>query len=204
VKAYYEQRAREYDEWYLGTGLFAERDRPGWREEVEELTRVVVALPPARTLDVACGTGFLTRHLRGEITGLDQSGAMLELARERVPEGTFVQGDSLGLPFHDLVFDRVFTGHFYGHLGDDERETFLAEARRVAPELVVVDSALRDDVQPEEWQERVLNDGSRHEVYKRFFTGSGLAVELGGGEVLHDGRWFVAVQVAHAAAPQPD
>ena len=46
---------------------------------------------------------------------------------------------------------------------------FLAEARRVAPELVVVDSALRDDAEPEEWQERILNDGSRWTVFKRYF-----------------------------------
>ena len=40
---------------------------------------------------------------------------------------------------------------------------------------------------------RVLGDGSRHNVYKRFFTASQLAAELGGGETLHEGRWFVAV-----------
>jgi demethylmenaquinone methyltransferase/2-methoxy-6-polyprenyl-1,4-benzoquinol methylase len=89
----------------------------------------------------------------------------------------------------------VFTSHFYGHLLPGERERFLDEARRVAPELVVVDSALREDVQPEEHQERVLNDGSRHTVYKRFFAPAELAAELGGGRVLHAGRWFVAVAV---------
>jgi hypothetical protein len=41
------------------------------------------------------------------------------------------------------------------------------------------------------YQERELNDGSRHRVYKRFFTGAELLAELGGGEVLHEGRWFV-------------
>jgi demethylmenaquinone methyltransferase/2-methoxy-6-polyprenyl-1,4-benzoquinol methylase len=56
-----------------------------------------------------------------------------------------------------------------------------------------VDSALRDDVPPEEHQERVLNDGSRHAVYKRFFAPDELATELGAGTVLHSGRWFVAV-----------
>ena len=71
---------------------------------------------------------------------------------------------------------------------------FLAEARRVAPELVVVDSALRDDVEPVEWQERVLNDGSRWQVYKRYFDPDELAAELGGGEMLFAGRWFVAVR----------
>ena len=40
---------------------------------------------------------------------------------------------------------------------------------------------------------RVLNDGSTWEVFKRYFTARALAAELGGGEVLHDGRWFVVV-----------
>lgn len=43
-------------------------------------------------------------------------------------------------------------------------------------------------------EERILSDGSRWEIYKRWFTGAGLAAELGGGEVLHDGRCFVVVR----------
>lgn len=35
--AYYERRAGEYDDWYAGTGLFADRERPGWDEEVKRL-----------------------------------------------------------------------------------------------------------------------------------------------------------------------
>ena len=61
-------------------------------------------------------------------------------------------------------------------------------------ELVVVDSSAAHSPVAEEWQPRVLKDGSRWEVYKRFFTGEGLAAELGGGEVLHEGRWFVVVR----------
>ena len=159
MKTYYDRRAREYDDWWLGTGRFAERDRPGWEEEVEALTGALAALPPARTLDIACGTGFLTRHLLGELVGLDQSATMLDEARRQAPEATFVQGDALELPFEDGSFDRIFTAHFYGHLEDEERERFLREARRVASELVVADSALRDDVEPEEQQERIMNDG---------------------------------------------
>jgi hypothetical protein len=63
----------------------------------------------------------------------------------------------------------------------------------VASELVVVDSALREEVDPVEIQERVLKDGSRWHVYKRYFTAEALAEELGGGETVHAGRWFVAV-----------
>jgi len=193
MRAYYDARAGEYDDWWLGRGLYAERDRPGWHEEVERLCEVVAGLEPCRVLDVACGTGFLTRHLQGDVVGVDQSPAMVEVASARLPDARVVQGDAVPLPFADGAFDRVFTGHFYGHLLPDERERFVSEARRVARELVVVDSALHDGVDPEEWQERVLNDGTRHTVYKRYFRGAELADELGGGAVLHDGRWFVAV-----------
>jgi len=193
MRAYYDARAGEYDDWWLGRGLYAERDRPGWHEEVERLCEVVAGLEPCRVLDVACGTGFLTRHLQGDVVGVDQSPAMVEVASARLPDARVVQGDAVPLPFADGAFDRVFTGHFYGHLLPDERERFVSEARRVARELVVVDSALHDGVDPEEWQGRVLNDGTRHTVYKRYFRGAELADELGGGAVLHDGRWFVAV-----------
>jgi ubiquinone/menaquinone biosynthesis C-methylase UbiE len=196
VKAYYEARAPEYDDWWLGTGGFELRHRPGWDEERDDLVAAIAALPAARTLDVACGSGFLTRQLPGEITGLDQSASMLELASERVPDAGFVQSDALRLPFQDGTFERVFTSHFYGHLEDPERGRFLAEARRVAAELVVVDSALRDDVLPAEHQERILSDGSRWLVFKRFFEPAELAAELGGGETLFAGRWFVAVRSA--------
>jgi ubiquinone/menaquinone biosynthesis C-methylase UbiE len=193
VKAYYDRRASEYDEWYLGSGRFAERDRPGWDKEMEALRRTLEALPPAKTLDVACGTGFLTRHLPGEIVGLDQSESMLEEARRQAPNATYLSGDALALPFENESFERVFTAHFYGHLEQAERETFLREARRLAPELVVVDSAIRPDVPVEEWQERTLNDGTRWEVFKRYFAPEALAAELGGGSNVFAGRWFVAV-----------
>jgi ubiquinone/menaquinone biosynthesis C-methylase UbiE len=193
MRAYYDARAAEYDDWWLGTGVFAPLERPGWHEEVAQLVGLLDGLAPARVLDVACGTAFLTRHLRGEVTALDQSPRMVEIARERMPAATVVQGDAVPLPFPDRAFDRVVTGHFYGHLLPGERERFLAEARRVAPRIVVVDTARRADRPAETWEERVLDDGSRHRVYKRYFTAAELGGELGGGKVLFDGRWFAVV-----------
>src|SRR4029453_9306488 len=70
LKADYEAPAREYDDWVYGTGLFAERHRPGWHEEREGMQDAVAAMPAARTLDIACGTGWLTQHLRGGVGGL--------------------------------------------------------------------------------------------------------------------------------------
>jgi SAM-dependent methyltransferase len=193
--AYYDRRAGEYDDWWNGAGLYARRARPGWREETDAITALVGSLPAVRTLDVACGTGFLTRHLRGAVVALDRSPGMAAVARERLPAADLVRGDALALPFAAGAFEQLLTGHFYGHLPAAERVRFLREARRVAARLVVVDSALRPGVEREGWQERVLNDGSRHRVYKRYLAAPELAGEIGG-RVLFSGSWFVA-----AAAP---
>jgi ubiquinone/menaquinone biosynthesis C-methylase UbiE len=194
MKTYYDRRAFEYDDWWLGRGRFTDRERPGWDEEVTVLAELIGSLPPGRTLDVACGTGFLTRHLQGEVVGLDQSERMLSVAREQAPGARFVRGDALELPFEDGEFDRVFTSYFYCHLEPEERARFLAEAKRVAGELVIVASVPGAEDPLERYEERVLNDGSQWTVFKRVFTGDVLADELGGGEVLHEGRWFVVVR----------
>jgi SAM-dependent methyltransferase len=193
VKAYYDRRAPEYDDWWLGQGLYTDRERPGWEDELRLLEGVIRDLPPVRTLDVACGTGFLTRHLRGDVVGLDASERMLEVARSQAPNATFEQGDGLALHFDEGAFDRVFTSYFYCHLEDEERERFLAEARRVAAELVVVASIRGDGDASERWEERRLLDGSRWNVYKRVFEGPDLADELNG-EIVFKGRWFVVVR----------
>lgn len=192
---YYELRAAEYDEWYEGTGQFATRDRPGWAGEVKRLTELIGALPAGHTLDIACGTGFLTRHLHGAVVAVDRSPSMVALARARTAGAPALVADALRIPVASGSFDRVFTGHFYGHLPPLERQAFLREVRRVARELVVVDSALRPGVAPEQWQERVLNDGSTHRVFKRYLAAGQLAAEIGG-EVLLDGDWFVAARAS--------
>ena len=192
MREYYERRAREYDDWYRGKGLFAGQPRPGWDEELAALVRLVAGLSPTRVLDVACGSGYLTRHLRGDVVALDQSAAMLRAARAEAPSARLVRGDGLALPFPDRRFGRVFVAHFYGHLPPGEGAALLTEARAVGGELVLVDAGPWGGPPRDEWQDRVLSDGSPHRVFKRFFTGASLAAECGG-RVLHDGHWFVAV-----------
>jgi ubiquinone/menaquinone biosynthesis C-methylase UbiE len=194
VKEYYDVRAPEYDDWWHQRNLHEGRHSADWFAERDEVLAKIAELPPQHTLDVACGTGFVTRLLQGEVIGLDQSEAMLGVALTQAPDAAYVQGDALSLPFGDGAFERLFTSHFYGHLEQPERERFLAEARRVAHELVIFDAGPQQGEPRDEWQERELRDGSQWRVFKRFFTAGGLLAELGGGEVLHDGTWFVLVR----------
>ena len=193
MKEYYDTRAPEYDDWWLGRGRFEERARPGWEDELAEVATLLSGLDPVRTLDVACGTGFVTQNLPGEVVGFDQSARMLAEAERRLPAQTFMQGDALQLPFPDGSFDRLFTSFFYCHLEEDDRVRFLSEARRVAGELIVMGSRAEDGEARSYWDERTLNDGSHWQVYKRVFDPEALAAELDG-QVLHAGRWFVLVR----------
>jgi ubiquinone/menaquinone biosynthesis C-methylase UbiE len=189
VREYYDRRASEYDDWWQA----AERDRPGWRDELDEALERILALPPTRTLDVACGTGYVTQRLTGDVVGLDQSVRMLEEAQRRLPHVMFVQGDALALPFPNEAFGRVFASYFYCHLEEDDARRFVGEARRVGQELVVLGSRWDGSEPKERWDRRVLSDGSTWPVYKRVFDPDELAAELAG-EVLHEGRWFVVVR----------
>ena len=191
MRSYYRQRAPEYDDWWLGTGLFEQRDRPGWHEDVAALCAALEALPPARTLDVACGTGFLTAPPPRRAHRARPVAEMLAIAAERLPGATFVQGDAM-----DAAARPVRPGPRGALLRAPGPRRSASSGSRwprdLAPELVIVDSARRD--REEAWDERKLNDGSRHQVYKRWFTADGLAAELGGAEPIHAGPWFVAVR----------
>jgi len=127
--------------------------------------------------------------------------ATRRVAAVRVPNARFVGGEAFALPYPPGSFERLLTGHFYGHLEEGERVRFLAEARRVVSEIVIVDVALREEVEPAAWQPRVLNDGSKWRVFKRYFDAAALAREIGGGEVLLSGRWFVVVRSRLGGGP---
>jgi ubiquinone/menaquinone biosynthesis C-methylase UbiE len=191
VKEYYDRRAPEYDDWWHG----AEREREGWHEELVEVIAKLRELPQTRTLDVACGTGYVTQHLGGDVVGLDQSARMLAEARRRLPRTTFVQGDALAVPFPNDAFGRVFASYFYCHLEEEDARRFVAEARRVGEELVVMGSRWNGVEPKSRWEQRPLSEGTTWPVYKRVFDPDELAAELGG-EVLHAGRWFVVVRAA--------
>ena len=188
MKQYYDRLAYEYEE------NEASRKEPA--EDLPGLLHAISVLPPARVLDVACGTGFFTQHLGSEVTGLDQSEAMLKVARGRVPWAEFVRGDAFQMPFMDRFFDRVFASFFYGLLPLEDRGRFLEEARRVGEELILVEPTPEwvANGREEGWEERRLSDGSRYEIYRRYFTAETFAEELDG-RILFAGRWMVMAKV---------
>lgn len=87
-------------------------------------------------LEVGCGSGYYNEvfaHLLAapvQYTGLDYSGAMIEVARRRYPAIPFVVGSATDLPFPDGAFDIVMNGVALMHIPDYVKA--IAESRRVA------------------------------------------------------------------------
>jgi len=79
-----------------------------WRRRAAAATGL---RPGQAALDVACGTGRLTRELArrvapgGRAVGVDFSDEMLQVAKRDHPDLEFQQADALALPFPDATFD---------------------------------------------------------------------------------------------------
>lgn len=108
-----------------------------------------------RLLDVACGTGIVTRRLAGarpelRVAGADLTYGMARMAAARLP-GAIVLADSRRLPFPDGVFDAV-TSVWLLHLVDDTDDvrSIVAECARVLRPggvyVTTVDKAAAHDV----------------------------------------------------------
>jgi demethylmenaquinone methyltransferase / 2-methoxy-6-polyprenyl-1,4-benzoquinol methylase len=119
----------------VGAALSLGQD-PLWRRFL------VSRLPPGgHVLDVATGTGLVAEqlHRRGfRVTGLDQSAAMLEIARRRFAgrEVQLVEGSAEALPFPDAMFDHLTVAYLLRYV-DDVGATLAELARVVRPGGVV-------------------------------------------------------------------
>jgi SAM-dependent methyltransferase len=120
-RAGWERAAPRYEEYWTDTVLF-----------VKPLLDAAGVRAGSRLLDVACGPGFVSEAAaaRGaQPVGVDIATAMVEQARTRCPNLTFVVGDALRLPFPDASFDAVTMNFGILHVSQPKRA--LAEMHRV-------------------------------------------------------------------------
>lgn len=122
-------------------------DQPG--NQLLDIERPIVreilaALPAGVAVDAACGTGRHAAYLASlghMVVGVDSSPEMLEVARRRVPAGSFHQAEIHELPLPDHSADLVLCAVALSHVPDIH--PVLAEFVRVLrPEghLVISDS----------------------------------------------------------------
>lgn len=128
-------------------GWAATYDEPGNQLlDIEEpiVREILAGLPRGVAVDAGCGTGRHAEFLASlghTVVGVDSSPEMLEVARAKVPGGSFHQGDVHDLPLADGSADLVLCAVALSHVPD--LHPVLAEFVRVLrPEghLVISDS----------------------------------------------------------------
>ena len=116
--------------------LSANVDKLWWRR-VAQTFAVTLSRPDVRVLDLCCGTGdmafaLLKRGKHAQITGVDFSRAMLELAARKSGATSpicWIEADALRLPFPDESFDLVTSAFGFRNLAN--YDAGLREIRRV-------------------------------------------------------------------------
>jgi demethylmenaquinone methyltransferase/2-methoxy-6-polyprenyl-1,4-benzoquinol methylase len=207
---YYAQRALQYERVY---------HKPERQTDLRTLRGLVAAaVEGKRVLEVACGTGYWTElisHRAASVVALDLNEEVLALARARrlVPgKVTFLRGDAYALPELPGPFDAGLAGFWWSHVSRARLSGFLTDLHRaLAPGATVMFfenayvagsstplSQKASDGHPvsahdsdgDTYQERVLDDGSRHRVLKNFPTAEELRQVLAGRAVEVD-IWFL-------------
>ena len=114
-----------------------------WRNRALKMASAMLPTGvPKMALDVACGTGDVAFRLhelfpKTHVTGIDLSAGMLKIAKEKLADMdvedqhhiTFIEGDSLKMPFPDETFDLVTVA--YGVRNFERLEDGYREMHRV-------------------------------------------------------------------------
>jgi SAM-dependent methyltransferase len=121
--------------WSSNPRDWAEIAEPENRELFEKLLDLTGVGPATRLLDIACGSGYaaaLAAARGAQVTGVDIAPALLEIARERTPDGSFLEGEMDALPLADDQFDVVTSVNGF-QFALDTANAFAEAARVLVP-----------------------------------------------------------------------
>jgi SAM-dependent methyltransferase len=180
---YYHRRAAEYDETSTLEG------DPLADEGLALETALRNFRPEGRVIEFACGTGTWTRLLTNyteELTALDSSPAMLELARAKLgpADVDFVETDLFTWRPQE-PYDAVVFANWLSHVPEGRFETFWSLVREClgpAGRVFFVDEARaarsKEEFVGEALVRRRLRDGTTHRVVKIFWDPHELRTRL--------------------------
>jgi ubiquinone/menaquinone biosynthesis C-methylase UbiE len=118
--------------WSIAPPYWAQHFEPWFSPMYQVVLKHLELSDKYRLLDAGCGSGLFT-HLAArtgvEVIGVDAAQGLLELARLRDPQISFLQEDLETLPFKDNNFDIVTGFNSFQYAGSIENA--LREAKRV-------------------------------------------------------------------------
>jgi ubiquinone/menaquinone biosynthesis C-methylase UbiE len=181
---YYNERAPEYDDIYLGKAQGA-LDPLLYQKDIKRIGKLCQHFGCGYTIDIGCGTGFwLSYYAKNceRILLCDTSENMLAQCKARVKElrlsnrCNFIRRDFFEYDFSRHTFDSCFVGFFISHLSSQWERRFFSKLRKILKPsacMMFIDSAWSDERrrcrEKEGMQKRILRNGRTFEVHKRYF-----------------------------------
>lgn len=194
MKVYYQERAREYDEWFYHQGRYDRGPELNarWFAEADEVFAALDSFQlTGDVLELAPGTGIWTERLvrtAATVTAVDASPEMIEVNRAKVASErvSYVLADIFAWRA-ERAFDAVFFGFWISHVPLERLDNFLrsvAGMLRPGGKVFFVDgrreptsTAINHQLptQGSQVMTRLLNDGRAFEIVKNFYDPADLA-----------------------------
>ena len=176
---YYSRRAKEYENIYY-------RDDPIRQDEQNQIKSELRRLFVGKSvLEVACGTGYWTESIAevaNEITGIDVSREVLEMAKSKNIPAKFIVGDAYHLEKIEGNFNAGCANFWFSHIEKDKIDQFLnGFHKRIGnnSSVFMADNVyvegmggelIRKENSFDTYKERKLSDGTEYEIVKNYYN----------------------------------
>ena len=194
---YYQERASEYDEWFLRQGRYdrGEAHSQQWLSEIATVQRALDAFrPTGKVLELASGTGWWTEQLvkfADSITAVDSAAETIAINQAKLKSDkiSYVQANIFEWE-PDAFYDVVFFSFWLSHVPPEHFEPFWALVKKSLKEngrVFLVDSlytptsTAKDQflkTAQDTTVKRQLNNGETFEIVKLFYSPKRLTAAL--------------------------
>lgn len=179
MKEYYNKRAKEYEQIY-------HRDDPVRQSELAKIKNLLRnSFRNKSVLEVACGTGYWTEAVAQtakNITAVDYSVEMIQLAKTKEIKATFIDDDAFSLKNVSDIFNAGLANFWFSHIPKAQINSFLNTFhKKLQPKSTVImtDNIFNKDIGGEiikkyrdenSYKVRTLNDGTSFQIIKNYYN----------------------------------
>lgn len=181
LQEYYAKRAQEYDAIYHRQIPIRLKEQTYVGKEIER------AFKTKYVLEIACGTGYWTKHLlkhAKKVLATDINQEMLEIASQRMPDQSmqFIIGDAYNPPISVPQFTGAMAHCWFSHIPKKRIREFLESLHaRLEPNASVMfmDAVYREELggklikkegSEDTWKRRTLENKEEYDILKNYYT----------------------------------